>query len=75
MDSEDKNDSESNGSALTPPDVKEEAAKARGNLIPRKTQERYLRAYQTFSTWMEEKNTKKIGESTLLAYFNEGLAS
>lgn len=75
MDSEDKNNSESNDSEMTPPDVKEEAVKARGNLIPRKTQERYLRAYQTFSTWMEEKNTKKIGESTLLAYFNEGLRS
>jgi hypothetical protein len=60
---------------LTPPDVKKAALETLSSLLPRKTQERYLRAYQLFQNWLKEKGTDRISENTLLADFKEGLSS
>lgn len=59
---------------LTPEELKQVAVKALGDLVPRKSKEQYVKAEQRFKQWLISKNTNKISETTLLAYFKEMLA-
>jgi integrase len=59
---------------LTPEELKQVAVQALGDLIPRKSKEQYVKAELRFKQWLTSKNTNKISETTLLAYFKEMLA-
>lgn len=55
----------------TPPDVSEAAKKATLSLLPEKSTDRYLQAYQNFMLWKTSKNANSFSESVFLAYFME----
>ena len=56
---------------LTPPEILSEAQNATIALIPAKSKEKYLAAYDSFVQWKSKKNTQSISENVFLAYFSE----
>lgn len=55
----------------TPPDIIQAAKTINENLLPEKSKERYLSAYDQFTKWRNEKKTSSFSENVLLAYFGE----
>lgn len=55
----------------TPAEVRAVAANAEKNLIPEKSRDKYIRAYNIFVNWQQDKNCKTFSENVFLAYFNE----
>lgn len=55
----------------TPPELAAEAKLARANLLPPKSEEKYLRTFANFNSWRKKKNTSSLSENVILAYFNE----
>lgn len=55
----------------TPPDLRSEAKLAMENLLPAKSKEKYMKVYENFMFWRNEKNAKLFSETVFLAYFNE----
>lgn len=51
-------------------DLEEAAAKVALNLLPRKSQNLYKKAYLTYKTWRDEKKLKETNESVMLVYFD-----
>jgi hypothetical protein len=55
----------------TPPELREAAENASISLLPEKSKEIYLKAYQDFKDWCFTKGTVKVSENVLLVYFQE----
>lgn len=55
----------------TPPDLKNAAKQATLSLLPEKSVEVYLQAYENFILWKKNKNAHSFSESIFLAYFME----
>ncbi|KAG4081131.1 hypothetical protein HA402_011976 [Bradysia odoriphaga] len=55
----------------TPPEVIKAACDAKTNLLPKKSNDRYQQAYNSFQAWKSSKGATSNSERTLLAYFNE----
>lgn len=55
----------------TPPEILIEARNASDSLLPPKSRDKYLEAYETFNQWKISKNAKSYSENVFLAYFNE----
>jgi hypothetical protein len=56
---------------LTPPQVLNAAKKATLSLLPEKSTDRYLQAYQNFIIWKTSKDANSFSENVFLAYFME----
>ncbi|KAJ8912322.1 hypothetical protein NQ315_005926 [Exocentrus adspersus] len=56
---------------LTPPHVKEAAKLSTLNLLPKRSNVVYQRAYSNFMDWKKDKNAKTFSENVLLAYFGD----
>lgn len=67
-------DSSLHSDELTPEELKKVAVNALGDLVPKKSKEQYVKAELRFKQWLQSKNTNRISETTLLAYFKEMLA-
>lgn len=55
----------------TPLDIIQAAKTINENLLPAKSKERYLAAYDQFIQWKREKKTSSFSENVFLAYFGE----
>lgn len=55
----------------TPPDLRSEAKLAMENLLPAKSKEKYMKVYENFMIWKNEKKVNIFSETVFLAYFNE----
>lgn len=55
----------------TPPDILAEAQNVSDNLLPPKSKEKYIAAYETFIAWKTSKNADSFSENVILAYFSE----
>ena len=55
----------------TPPDLVEDANSARSHIIPNKSRERYMNAYNEFCSWKKKNRVKSSSERVLLAYFKQ----
>ncbi|XP_073955259.1 uncharacterized protein [Choristoneura fumiferana] len=55
----------------TPPELQEAANVAINNLFPAKSKEKYLKAYENFMKWRNEKKVNTFSENIFLAYFSE----
>lgn len=55
----------------TPPEIEEAARSATLSLLPKKSKERYLNAYERFNEWCKGKRAPVITEKVVLAYFAE----
>lgn len=53
----------------TPEEIVEAANTASMNLLPEKSKEQYLKEYQQFMNWRNEKDVNSFTERVLLAYF------
>jgi hypothetical protein len=56
---------------LTPPEILTEAQNASESLLPPKSKDRYMAAYETFVQWKTNKRACSFSENVFLAYFNE----
>lgn len=56
---------------LTPPEILNAAQNANESLIPPKSREKYLAAYDSFLHWKNNKKTQSFSENVFLAYFAE----
>lgn len=56
---------------LTPPEILTEAQNASDSLLPSKSREKYMAAYETFIQWKTNKKASSFSENVFLAYFNE----
>ncbi|KAL0879211.1 hypothetical protein ABMA27_002994 [Loxostege sticticalis] len=63
--------SSSESDILTPETIKLEASNVIQNLIPTKSREKYLKAYDNFIQWKNRKGAKTFSENVFLAYFQE----
>lgn len=59
----------SDESDLTPESIKLDALGIVNNLLPEKSKEKYLKAYDDFHKWKTAKGAKSVSESVLLVYF------
>lgn len=59
----------SDESDLTPESIKLDALGIVHNLLPEKSKEKYLKAYNDFDKWKTAKGAKSVSESVLLVYF------
>lgn len=59
----------SDESVLTPEFIKLDAQGIVNNLLPEKSKEKYLKAYNDFDKWKAVKGVKSVSESVLLVYF------
>lgn len=59
----------SDESVLTPEFIKLDAIGIVNNLLPEKSKEKYLKAYNDFDKWKAVKGVKSVSESVLLVYF------
>lgn len=57
--------------SCTPPEIAQAAKSVTLNLLPEKSRSKYEKQYEVFSKWCESKETNKISENILLAYFAE----
>lgn len=55
----------------TPTELIEAAEFCASNLLPEKSKEKYLCAYNKFLEWQKKKNTRSFSENVFLAYFSE----
>lgn len=55
----------------TPPDLRSEAKLAMENLLPAKSKEKYMKVYENFMIWKNDKKVNIFSETVFLAYFNE----
>lgn len=55
----------------TPPEIQEAAATVVRDLMPQKSKEKYLKAYETFLEWKNERKSKSLSENVFIAYFSE----
>lgn len=55
----------------TPPEILIEARNASDSLLPPKSKEKYMIAYDSFIEWKNSKNAQSFSENVFLAYFNE----
>lgn len=53
----------------TPPEIREAANIAMGDLLPIKSKDKYKTAYGKFVTWARSKNIKNYSENCLIVYF------
>lgn len=53
----------------TPAEIEETASKVTLSLLPQKSRERYLMAYEKFDVWCKQKKVSVINEKVLLGYF------
>lgn len=56
---------------LTPPQLLNAAKKATLSLLPEKSTDRYLQAYQNFILWKTSQNANSFSQNVFLAYFME----
>lgn len=56
---------------LTPETITIEANNVVQNLLPTKSREKYLKAYDNFILWKNRKGAKTFSENIFLAYFQE----
>ncbi len=53
----------------TPPELKEEATKAKESILPAKTKKQYVKAYENFKKWCSSKKTENyLSANVILAY-------
>lgn len=57
--------------SLTPQSVINDAQNVIQNLLPTKSREKYVRAYENFIIWKNAKGAKSFSENVLLSYFQE----
>ena len=68
----DQGESDFESELCTPPEIRESANIARGAVVPKKSKDRYVQAYNAFVEWQVANNVKNLfSESVLLAYFQE----
>lgn len=59
------------GSESLPREIIEAANAAAMNLLPNKSADKYVQAYEKFVLWQKEKKIDSFSESVMLVYFNE----
>lgn len=64
-------ESDNESELLTPEFIKNEASTVVDNLLPQKSRNKYLQAYDNFIKWRASKRVKSFSESVFLVYFQE----
>jgi hypothetical protein len=64
-------DTSEDDNIVTPEELKRTVKEAELNLLPAKSRERYLKAYDLFNNWRQQKSANTCSETVLLSYFIE----
>lgn len=62
--------SDESESDLTPESIKKDALGIVDNLLPEKSKETYLKAYNEFEKWKTTKGAKSVCEAVILVYLS-----